>query len=459
MFKGISKIILISLMVPISWSGLSALCGTLAMFNDTESVAENVLQAGTLAITVNADAFSPAINSAGGESFSTVNIGNIGTLPLYYKISTATSTLDGELCSMLDLSLDLSGALNGGDYSKSQSLANFTTGAYEVSVSDSWVLRATLADGFNDANGKTCKFALAIDARQDNLEFGQGFHHRAEIATLVSASNSVSGGGNPPMPRCTHNPNIVINEFLPNPIGDDDAPMPGGEWVELYNADNHPVDLNGWFLYTSEDGDGLKIHSGNTNNGSTIIYPGGFLVVFRDGDPAFEIRNSGEEAVRLFDQPIGEGVEEIDGVFFTYGDDGALEGKSFARIPDGTGQWIDPTPTPGEANQLGDGELPVPLMTITLRELANSLGITGDQEESALPGTSGQDQSNDKITESIEPAAEPDPVADPEKAAANDNEENNKASSDDADDSPPDETPEPSGAVAGLVDEGAELVN
>ncbi len=28
---------------------------------------------------------------------------------------------------------------------------------------------------------------------------------------------------------------IVINEFLPNPIGKDNDLMPGGEWVELYN--------------------------------------------------------------------------------------------------------------------------------------------------------------------------------------------------------------------------------
>ena len=38
--------------------------------------------------------------------------------------------------------------------------------------------------------------------------------------------------------------NIRINEFLPDPEGHDDAPMPEGEWIELYNL-GETVDLKG----------------------------------------------------------------------------------------------------------------------------------------------------------------------------------------------------------------------
>jgi uncharacterized repeat protein (TIGR01451 family) len=147
----------------------------------------------------------------------------------------------------------------------------------------------------------------------------------------------------PPVPDT----GIVINEFLPNPVGKDNKPKPNGEWVELYNKGASDVDVAGWVLYDENDANELPITSSNTNTGSTIVAAGGFLVVYRNGDSDFALDNTGGDTVRLYDGAIGDGANLIDSHTYTIN---ASEGKSFARIPDGSNDWVDPIPTPGEPN-------------------------------------------------------------------------------------------------------------
>lgn len=144
----------------------------------------------------------------------------------------------------------------------------------------------------------------------------------------------------------------VINEFLPNPVGDDKAQKPNGEWIEIYNNGAENIDAAGWLLYDENDNHELAITNANTDSGTTIIPAFGFLVVYRDGDPDFSLNNTGGDAVRLYNGEIGAGVL-VDS--YTYGVD-APEGKSFARIPDGSENWVDPLPTPGETNVLEQEE-------------------------------------------------------------------------------------------------------
>ena len=145
---------------------------------------------------------------------------------------------------------------------------------------------------------------------------------------------------------------IVINEFLPNPRDRDDARKPKGEWVELYNRGDADVDVAGWVLYDENDENELPITNGNTHTGSTIVPAGGFLVVYRDGDSDFALDNRGGDTVRLFDGEIGDGANLIDSHAYTID---ARKGKSFARFPDGSDDWFDPLPTPGEPNVMDEG--------------------------------------------------------------------------------------------------------
>lgn len=145
---------------------------------------------------------------------------------------------------------------------------------------------------------------------------------------------------------------IVINEFLPNPggliFGDDADAKPKGEWVELYNTSSALIDLAGYYL-TDADDNRIDVETCRTNSGSIMINSGGFLVVYRRGGDTctshnFSLNNDGD-TVNLHNSS-GEIID-----FYTYSID-VLENKSFARIPDGSDNWVDPYPTPGGPNRL-----------------------------------------------------------------------------------------------------------
>ena len=141
---------------------------------------------------------------------------------------------------------------------------------------------------------------------------------------------------------------VVLNEILPNPAGSDNAPMPNGEWVELYNLSPKPISLNGWALYDSIDTHELLITDANTDLATTTIPSLGRLVVFRNESTIFELTNT-KDIVRLFNKKITLGGNSND-VFSWTSSKG--EGLSYARVPDGTGDWVDPCPTPGGENTI-----------------------------------------------------------------------------------------------------------
>jgi len=143
------------------------------------------------------------------------------------------------------------------------------------------------------------------------------------------------------------NTDIKLNEIMPNPEGDDAAPMPDGEWVELYNTKDWSIDVDGWYLYDFYDTHELIISPSNVSGGSTIIPAHGFLVVYRNGDPDFMLNNSeAGDIVRLYDGAIATGTQ-ID--LYSYNE--PISGWVFVRIPDGSGSWTaSSSPTPGGPN-------------------------------------------------------------------------------------------------------------
>jgi len=71
---------------------------------------------------------------------------------------------------------------------------------------------------------------------------------------------------------------VVVTEFLydPQAVGDT-----AGEWIEVHNPGEEPVDLAGWEL-----GDGNSDRAVlDPAKGTTVIPPGGYLVLGRNGDP------------------------------------------------------------------------------------------------------------------------------------------------------------------------------
>ena len=130
----------------------------------------------------------------------------------------------------------------------------------------------------------------------------------------------------------TEIPFIFIAEFLPNPEGADQA----GEFIELFNQEQRPVDLTGWQL---DDADGGSRPF--TVPAGTVIKPGQYLS-FPAAQTKLALNNS-TDAVRLL-APDGTVVDYVE-----YED--VKEGESM--VLDEQFNWQkSATPTPGEINVL-----------------------------------------------------------------------------------------------------------
>lgn len=175
----------------------------------------------------------------------------------------------------------------------------------------------------------------------------------------------------------THPTDIVINEFLPNPTGNDDAPMPNGEWVELYNRGSDSVDLTGWYLTDSNPTYVLPITATNTvssdlSTADLWIAPGEFMVVYRNGDGDFSLNNDAAgDQVNLYDSSNNLIDQHIynSGLF-----DIVLENKSFARFPDGADIWFDPIPSPGRPNIFESREI-LPSLSFSYSSATHSVSF------------------------------------------------------------------------------------
>lgn len=164
---------------------------------------------------------------------------------------------------------------------------------------------------------------------------------------------------------------VVLNEILPNPIEADNQEGLDGEWVELYNLSSQPIDVKNWKI-VDRAGNTIVISSANTHTASTLIGANGsgseWLVVFmngavlnNDGDTVMLVDSSG--TIRdTYQYKSAKDRDPEDDPEATPGEENKLdgdiedEGKSHARIPDGTGEWVDPIPTPGGPNKLAPSE-------------------------------------------------------------------------------------------------------
>lgn len=173
---------------------------------------------------------------------------------------------------------------------------------------------------------------------------------RTGITTTSSTNNFITDGMYPE--DFTPYLDIVINEFLANPIGADEALMPGGEWVELYNnSTTEYYDLSGWSIGTYTNSYKLYLTTTNTISSDTstsglIIGPMEFFVVYRNGNGSFYMRNTGDDEIRLLNN--SEAI--VDQYMYTTSQ--IIENKSIARYPDGSATWFDPIPSPLGANIL-----------------------------------------------------------------------------------------------------------
>lgn len=123
---------------------------------------------------------------------------------------------------------------------------------------------------------------------------------------------------------------LYITEIMPNPEGSDEAGMPGGEWIEIYNPDK--FDLVGLQL-KDESGHSLTIEHSNKETYQDGLY----WVIYRNGDNSFSLNNDGDTITIYYQE------QTLDS--FSYDD--CVDNKSWAKVG---GSWCLSEPHKGEEN-------------------------------------------------------------------------------------------------------------
>ncbi|MCY3556165.1 MAG: lamin tail domain-containing protein [Gemmatimonadetes bacterium] len=162
-------------------------------------------------------------------------------------------------------------------------------------------------------------------------------HHLATAFLCLGFAGNAAGAG------------IVISEVLADPHSEST-----GEFVELYNAGNEPVDLEGWLLGDSRDvNDTITDFTGPHDAGlaGTVLEPGAFaLVVDPDYEGEYNDRIMAEgDPTRLLiltikgDRTLGNGLGNSGDLVFLKRDDVTIDQFAWTESAGGNGiSWERP---------------------------------------------------------------------------------------------------------------------
>jgi hypothetical protein len=221
----------------------------------------------------------------------------------------------------------------------------------------------------------------------DNNENGQDF-------VLNPNPNPENSGNDSP-------PEVVLNEFLPN------SSEETYEYVELYNNGSTQVDLEGYYIKL-QDNTKIEINSFTTKEyagSSTKITSNGFLAVtadlYEDLEKHNDILDDSAGILTLY-SPFGQVLDSVEYPLDGDNSEKVREDKTLARIPDGTGDWVDPAPTPGEPNTLKSDEDPEQEKGRGVsseresEEDGHQSSVIGDQVKKEEKISKGQNEKKDK---------------------------------------------------------------
>jgi hypothetical protein len=402
---------------------------TNAYFSDTESLDGNIFSAGTLSVDISGAGIS-GIVLPGSATTTIITLSKSNPVNLDYQYF-ASSTIEGGVAACDYITISASSS----PQNYSVLLKNFISAVSAPAGPAQWDFTFAVGSG---APVGTCNFKIIYTAWQtDSPNSSQGFSDVAEVV------NSIQIGQTAPIEPAV--PNIVLNEILPNPDSSFSYPA-NKEFIELYNNGDTQVNIGGWKVseitgggtenkYTITISGGS--HTASPTSGSTIIQAKGFIVLLLSDSTA--LNNSGD-TIRLYDNNGNELDKHIystavDCTFLTPTPNNpnvddcssvvhmVQPGKSYARIPDGTGSWVDPIPTPGEPNKMeeisggggGGGILPdiaptdvLPIATTTEEVASTTPEII--MEEIIIVEPEVVLQSDEEVEIKSEPVTEPEQV-------------------------------------------------
>lgn len=138
---------------------------------------------------------------------------------------------------------------------------------------------------------------------------------------------------------------ILINEVMPNPHGNDTSVWPDGEWVELLNIGNESVDLAGWKLQAGGYKNFALTAERLYDRNNTTLEAGGYALVMSNGSSTFYLRNSNGDSLAL----INAQENVMHSILWS---SNVSEGESLVAHPSSPeSEWIQSMwPTPGAPN-------------------------------------------------------------------------------------------------------------
>lgn len=360
----IIKSIALLLSIMMNWVGLLAVGETVASFNDTEASPDNTFFAGALDFALLPPEFASGIDNGETIAYALMIDHATTTVRSQYAIRTEEASTTPGVSHGFCLALALDAWLGSTSTPKifSGPLLNFTFAATASTTIPTETLplevMATTSAGY--AQGDICAVRFVLDAFQIGSIPDFGFHDRSFATATFTARTAV-----------------VLNEFLPNPdeeaggfnFGKDSDNMPLGEWVELYNNSDASLDIAGWYIADESGGTGNTqaiISAGNTAPATTTIPAKGWLVVYfnkpvmnntgdtlylyTDDDKLVDSYSYGGHDLCSLDPTPGDENDTTGSGSGCSANPAAPLNKSYARVPDGVGDWVDPIPTPGEPN-------------------------------------------------------------------------------------------------------------
>ncbi len=214
-----------------------------------------------------------------------------------------------------------------GGNNKTLEKINLTQDSSQSNWQESFVLGGT------PGQAKSQSIDLPPDGGDDNDSPGDD-----EVPPIDDTPVSGGGGGG------TNNywSQIRISEFLPNPVGSDEA-----EWIEIYNQGQNTVDLSGFKLQDNS--------AGQYTIGQGLLLAGQAYLVLYKNQTKISLNNTGGDSVKIY----SPGNNILDSAIY---EASAPEGKSFALI-NGSFVWT-PSPTPGQVNFLPDNQAPKAVIKI-----------------------------------------------------------------------------------------------
>ena len=143
---------------------------------------------------------------------------------------------------------------------------------------------------------------------------------------------------------------VVINEILAsNTSCCTDENGDYDDYIEIYNPGDEPADIGGLFI-TNALGNVDEYFQIPSGNDSTIIDPGGFLLLWADEESEQGVLHVGIELGSGDGEQVGLYLADFTTVVDTLTYIEQTADVAFGNYPDGSGYWLYMNPTPGESN-------------------------------------------------------------------------------------------------------------